>query len=203
MAMDPDSQGSDRNRGMGSGRRREVGQRGGTDRQHSHPARSEGDRRLKDNLDPQTRSAIGRKGGAAVSGDRAHMAAIGRKGGERVAREKGRSFYSEIGRKGGEARAEELGHAGYAELGRKGGETVARERGPGFYSEIGRKGGEAVSGDREHMAEIGRRGGEARGGHSGAGGTPDIPSAPGFAATGPEAQGEALPDGDRAGTGQG
>lgn len=109
----------------------------------SRPVVSEDDRRLRDNLDPTTRSEIGRRGGEAVSRDRSHMREIGRKGGERVAASKGSAFYRAIGQKGGEARKEQLGAAG--------------------YSALGRKGGEAVSQDREHMSEIGRRGGEARG----------------------------------------
>src|SRR4051812_7076612 len=43
--------------------------------------RSPNDRRLRDNLDPEKRKEIGRKGGEAVSRNREHMAQIGRKGG--------------------------------------------------------------------------------------------------------------------------
>jgi uncharacterized protein len=40
------------------------------------------DGRRRDNLDPETRSEISRKGGQAVSKNREHMAEIGRKGGK-------------------------------------------------------------------------------------------------------------------------
>lgn len=40
------------------------------------------DGRHRDNLDPQVRKEISRKGGVAVSQNRQHMAEIGRKGGE-------------------------------------------------------------------------------------------------------------------------
>lgn len=53
------------------------------------------------------RSEAGRKGGVAVSQDRAHMAEIGRKGGETVSRN--RAHMAEIGRKGGEARGQRRG----------------------------------------------------------------------------------------------
>ena len=47
----------------------------------------------------------GRKGGEAVSANRAHMAAIGRKGGEAVSGD--REHMAQIGRRGGEARGSE------------------------------------------------------------------------------------------------
>jgi uncharacterized protein len=40
------------------------------------------DGRRRDNLDPEVRQQISRKGGQAVSQNREHMANIGRKGGE-------------------------------------------------------------------------------------------------------------------------
>jgi general stress protein YciG len=52
-------------------------------------------------MDPSLQKEIARKGGAAVSRDREHMAEIGRKGGEAVS--KNREHMSEIGRKGGKA----------------------------------------------------------------------------------------------------
>ncbi len=52
-------------------------------------------------MDPSVQKEIARKGGAAVSRDRDHMANIGRKGGEAVS--KNREHMSEIGRKGGKA----------------------------------------------------------------------------------------------------
>lgn len=63
--------------------------------------RSPNDGRLKDNLSPEQRSEIGRKGGEAVSRNREHMAAIGRKGGEAVSRD--REHMADIGSKGGRA----------------------------------------------------------------------------------------------------
>lgn len=76
-------------------------QRGGSDAQHSHPAESSDDQRLQDNLTPEQRSQIGRKGGEAVSQDREHMSEIGRKGGESVSQD--REHMAEIGKKGGES----------------------------------------------------------------------------------------------------
>lgn len=61
------------------------------------PKREDGRRR--DNLTPEQRSAIGRKGGEAVSRNREHMASIGRKGGEAVSRD--REHMAAIGQKGG------------------------------------------------------------------------------------------------------
>jgi uncharacterized protein len=63
----------------------------------SQPRREDGRRR--DNLTPEQRSAIGRKGGEAVSRNREHMAQIGRKGGEAVSRD--REHMASIGQKGG------------------------------------------------------------------------------------------------------
>ncbi|WP_437680812.1 KGG domain-containing protein [Sorangium sp. So ce131] len=48
--------------------------------------------------------AAGRKGGAAVSQNREHMAQIGRKGGAAVSQN--RAHMAQIGRKGGEARGD-------------------------------------------------------------------------------------------------
>jgi general stress protein YciG len=56
-------------------------------------------------MDPALQKEIARKGGAAVSKDREHMAEIGRKGGEAVSKD--RDHMSEIGRKGGKAGGEQ------------------------------------------------------------------------------------------------
>ncbi len=77
------------------------------------------DGRLKDNLTPEQRSAIGRKGGEAVSRNREHMAEIGRRGGEAVSRD--REHMAVIGRKGGEAVSQDRERM--AEIGRKGGRS--------------------------------------------------------------------------------
>ncbi|MFZ9301196.1 MAG: general stress protein [Chitinophagaceae bacterium] len=69
--------------------------------------------------DPQTRAAVARKGGEAVSRNREHMAAIGRKGGQTVSQD--RQHMSMIGRKGGEAVSRDRQHM--SEIGRKGGEN--------------------------------------------------------------------------------
>ncbi len=63
----------------------------------AQPRREDGRRR--DNLTPEQRSAIGRKGGEAVSRNREHMADIGRKGGEAVSKD--REHMANIGQKGG------------------------------------------------------------------------------------------------------
>jgi general stress protein YciG len=52
-------------------------------------------------MDPDTRQEVARKGGIAVSKNRAHMAEIGRKGGQSVS--KNREHMAQIGRKGGAA----------------------------------------------------------------------------------------------------
>jgi uncharacterized protein len=69
---------------------------------NSTPATSESqqeDGRRRDNLSAEQRSAIGRKGGEAVSRNREHMAQIGRKGGVAVSRD--REHMASIGQKGG------------------------------------------------------------------------------------------------------
>jgi uncharacterized protein len=62
-------------------------------------AQNRQDGRRRDNLTPEQRSAIGRKGGEAVSRNREHMAEIGRKGGVAVSRD--REHMASIGQKGG------------------------------------------------------------------------------------------------------
>ena len=52
-------------------------------------------------MDPKTRQEVARKGGLAVSRNKAHMAEIGRKGGQSVSRN--REHMAQIGRKGGAA----------------------------------------------------------------------------------------------------
>ncbi len=68
---------------------------------------------------PDEARNAGRKGGEAVSQNRAHMSEIGRKGGERVSQD--REHMAQIGRKGGEAVSGDREHM--AEIGRKGGEA--------------------------------------------------------------------------------
>ncbi|HEY9153493.1 MAG TPA: hypothetical protein VIM69_00085 [Opitutaceae bacterium] len=68
----------------------EANQQGSTQKQ---------DGRRRDNLTAEQRSAIGRKGGEAVSRNREHMAEIGRKGGVAVSRD--REHMANIGQKGG------------------------------------------------------------------------------------------------------
>jgi general stress protein YciG len=63
-------------------------------------------------MDPQTRQEVARKGGLAVSRNRAHMAEIGRKGGQSVS--KNREHMAQIGRKGGAA---SRGHRGSDDTG--------------------------------------------------------------------------------------
>lgn len=69
--------------------------------------------------DPETRKAVARKGGEAVSRNKDHMAAIGRKGGQAVSQD--RMHMSQIGRKGGEAVSRDRQHM--SDIGRKGGEN--------------------------------------------------------------------------------
>lgn len=54
----------------------------------------------QDGSGDSSRREAARKGGLAVSRDRAHMAQIGRKGGEKVSQD--REHMSRIGKKGGE-----------------------------------------------------------------------------------------------------
>jgi general stress protein YciG len=73
-------------------------------------------------------SAAGRKGGEAVSRDRAHMAEIGRKGGAVVSQD--REHMASIGRVGGLRVAEDVEHM--RSIGRRGGQAsggVPRDRG--------------------------------------------------------------------------
>lgn len=52
-------------------------------------------------MSPEVRREVARKGGLAVSKNRAHMAAIGKKGGLECSKD--RAFMAKIGRKGGNA----------------------------------------------------------------------------------------------------
>lgn len=77
-------------------------QHAATETSHTPEASQQGtkqDGRRRDNLTPEQRSAIGRKGGEAVSRNREHMAEIGRKGGVAVSRD--REHMANIGQKGG------------------------------------------------------------------------------------------------------
>jgi hypothetical protein len=65
----------------------------------------------------ETARVAGKKGGDAVSQDRAHMSEIGKKGGAAVSAN--RAHMAEIGRKGGEAVSSDRQHM--AEIGRQGG----------------------------------------------------------------------------------
>jgi general stress protein YciG len=67
------------------------------------PKQSRGERGFAA-MNPSLQKEIARKGGAAVSKDREHMAEIGRKGGEAVSKD--REHMSNIGRKGGKAGGE-------------------------------------------------------------------------------------------------
>jgi uncharacterized protein len=68
---------------------------------------------------------IARKGGQAVSRNKAHMAAIGSRGGEAVSRNRG--HMAAIGRKGGEAVSRDREHM--ARIGRKGGVSSGNRTG--------------------------------------------------------------------------
>jgi general stress protein YciG len=52
-------------------------------------------------MDPETRKEVARKGGLAVSKNRAHMALIGKKGGQTISRD--REHMARIGKKGGQS----------------------------------------------------------------------------------------------------
>jgi general stress protein YciG len=65
----------------------------------------------------ETRKAVARKGGQAVSRNRTHMSSIGRKGGKSVSQD--RQHMSQIGRKGGEMVSRDRQHM--SQIGRKGG----------------------------------------------------------------------------------
>jgi len=52
-------------------------------------------------MDPETRKEVARKGGLAVSRNRAHMAHIGKKGGQTISRD--REHMAKIGKKGGQS----------------------------------------------------------------------------------------------------
>lgn len=71
-----------------------------------------------------SREEAARKGGQAVSRDRAHMAEIGRKGGQAVSRN--REHMARIGRKGGESVSKDRAHM--AQIGQKGGERRGMAR---------------------------------------------------------------------------
>lgn len=86
--------------------------------QHQNITQTDVDQR-KNEKTKMTREEAGRKGGIAVSRDRAHMAAIGRKGGESVSQN--REHMSTIGHKGGIAVSRDRDHM--AQIGRKGGES--------------------------------------------------------------------------------
>ncbi|OFY98177.1 MAG: hypothetical protein A2070_12450 [Bdellovibrionales bacterium GWC1_52_8] len=59
---------------------------------------------------PETRRAVAKKGGQAVSQNREHMAQIGKKGGQAVSQN--REHMAEIGRKGGESHGRRTGTEG-------------------------------------------------------------------------------------------
>lgn len=120
------------------------------------PQNQDKDRRHQDNLSPEKRSEIGRKGGEARSQE-------SRKG-------EGQQSEGQTAQNKGSEKRRETPAANQAEERRSGGQGEVRSDkdrrlednlDPEKRSEIGRKGGEAVSQDREHMAEIGQKGGRA------------------------------------------
>jgi len=56
---------------------------------------------------PETRRAVAKKGGQAVSQNREHMAQIGKKGGQAVSQN--REHMAQIGKKGGESHGRRVG----------------------------------------------------------------------------------------------
>lgn len=54
-------------------------------------------------MDPETRREVARKGGLAISKDRARMAALGRKGGAAMVAKYGSEHFKKLGAKGGAA----------------------------------------------------------------------------------------------------
>ena len=68
---------------------------------------------------PEGHAEAGRKGGAKVAEDKAHMAQIGRRGGSKVSQD--REHMAAIGRRGGEKVSQDRQHM--ASIGRRGGET--------------------------------------------------------------------------------
>jgi len=85
--------------------------------QEKQPIRSPASKRGLASADEETRKAVARKGGQAVSKNRNHMASIGRKGGQSVSQD--RQYMSKIGRKGGEMVSRDRQHM--SKIGRKGG----------------------------------------------------------------------------------
>jgi uncharacterized protein len=109
---------------MDARKQREIASRGG---------RAAHERGTAHEFTPEEARRAGRRGGQAVSRDRAHMAEIGRRGGERSHGGRGREFA---------AATDQRSHPG--------------ARGANRNGSHGRNGSQRS----QHMAEIGRRGGE-------------------------------------------
>ena len=95
---------------MDEGKQRQIASKGGKAAHEKGTAHE---------FTPEEARSAGKKGGEAVSRNRAHMAEIGRRGGERVSQD--REHMAQIGRKGGEAVSGDREHM--AQIGRKGGEA--------------------------------------------------------------------------------